>query len=81
MSTSPPRNKPGQTLRPSFRGTTGQRPLALLPHARLLDNPVDQLRREHLRQHPDPDPVRQPVPGYHLLPSPGHAGELTLMQS
>ena len=50
----------------------GQRPLALLADPGLADNPVDQLGRENLRQHPDPDPVRQPVPGDHLLSSPGH---------
>ena len=27
----------------------------------------------------DPDPVRQPVPGYHLLPWSRHAGDLTPM--
>ena len=57
----------------------GQGPLALLAYARLADNAVDQFWREHLRQHPDPDPVRQPVPGDHLLSSSGHAGDLTPM--
>ena len=57
----------------------GQRPLALLPDPCLIDNPVNQIGREHLRQHPDPDPVRQPVPGYYLLSWSGHAGDLTPM--
>ncbi len=54
-----------------------QRARTLLAHARLLDDPVHQLRREHLRQHADPDPVRQPVPGHHLLPWSRHADDLT----
>ena len=57
-----------------------QRALALLTHASLADHPVDQLRREHRRQHADPDPVRQPVPGHHLLPWPRHANDLTPTQ-
>jgi hypothetical protein len=57
----------------------GQRALAPLADARLLDNPVHQLRREHLGEHADPDPVRQPVTRDYLLPWPRHAGDLTPM--
>ena len=44
----------------------------------MVDDPVHQLGREHLRQHADADPVRQTVPGDYL-PWPRHAGDLTPM--
>ena len=55
-----------------------QRPRAPLAGARMVDDPVHQLGREHLRQHADADPVRQTVPGDYL-PWPRHAGDLTPM--
>jgi hypothetical protein len=55
--------------------------IAHIAHARLINDPVHQLRREHPGQHPDPDPVRQPVPGYYLLPWSRHADDLTPMES
>ena len=40
---------------------------ALLAYAGLLDHPVHHLGGEHLRQHADPDPVRQPLTRDDLL--------------
>ena len=38
----------------------GQQPTTLLAPPALLDDLIDQLRREHPREHTDRDPVRQP---------------------
>jgi site-specific DNA recombinase len=39
----------------------GQQPMPPLPPARLGDHPIHQLRRERRSQHPDRDPIRQPL--------------------
>ena len=54
----------------------GQRPLALLAYPACSTARSTSSGGEHLRQHPDPDPVRQPVTGYYLLPWPRHAAIL-----